>query len=165
MTRKGSIAYYLAAVVCGSFFFTLAHFILTRANHGGIGELARNFLFAFFLETIFGCVLQLLAAFAVRRLASPLRWTEAWHWAIGGAGVFLLVLYALSLLGAGFNTVCVRYGWTRIAPFGQYLFRQAADSLQGGIWEGLAAGALTALVLFAVNRAFTREDFPQQKSD
>ncbi len=158
MTRKGSIAYYLAAVVCGSFFFTLAQFVIGRANHGGFGDLARNFLFAFFLESIFGCVPQLLAAFVLRRLATPLRWTEAWHWAVGGAGVFLLVLFALSLLGAGFNRIA---GDTRIAPLGQYLFSQAADSLHGGIWQALAAGALTALVLFAVNRAFTRE-YPSQ---
>ncbi|HUK31476.1 MAG TPA: hypothetical protein VLV89_10205 [Candidatus Acidoferrum sp.] len=158
MTRKGSIAYYLAAVVCGSFFFTLAQFIIGRANQGGIGDLARSFIAAFFLESIFGCVPQLLAAFVLRRLASPLRWTEAWHWAVGGAGVFLLVLFALSLLGAGFNRVA---GGTRIAPLGQYLFSQAADSLHGGIWQALAAGALTALVLFAVNRAFTRE-YPAQ---
>jgi hypothetical protein len=160
MTRRGSLAYYLAAVVCGSFFFTLAQFIIGRANQGGFKDLARNFLFAFFLETIFGCVPQLLAAFALRRMASPLRWTEAWHWAVGGAGAFLLVLYALSLLGAVFNRFA---GGTRIAPLGQYLFSQAADSLHGGIWQALAAGALTALVLFAVNRAFTRE-YPLQNN-
>jgi hypothetical protein len=161
MTRKGSIAYYLAAVVCGSFFFTLAQFIIGSANLGSVGDLARNFLFAFFLETIFGCVPQLLAAFVLRRLAAPLRWTEAWHWAIGGAGVFLLVLFVLSLLGAGFNRVAEG---TRIASLGKYLFSQAADSLHGGIWQALAAGALTALVLFAVNRAFTREELPQNKA-
>jgi hypothetical protein len=158
MTRTGSLAYYLAAVVCGSFFFTLAQFVIGRANQGGVRDLASSFLFAFFLETIFGCVAQLLAAFALRRLASPLKWTEAWHWAVGGAGVFLLVLYALSLLGAGFNRVA---GGTRIEPLGRYIFSQAADSLHGGIWQALAAGALTALVLFAVNRAFTRE-YPLQ---
>ncbi len=161
MTRRGSLAYYLAAVVCGSFFFTLAQFIIGRANQGSVGDLARNFLFAFFLETIFGCVPQLLAAFALRRLASPLRWTEAWHWAVGGAGVFLLVLYALSLLGAVFNRVA---SGTRFAQLGRYLFSQAADSLHGGIWQALAAGALTALVLFAVNRAFTREYLPQSNA-
>src|SRR5580658_9980023 len=119
MTRTGSIAYYLAAVVCGSFFFTLAQFIIGRANHGGVGDLVRNFLFAFFLETIFGCVPQLLAAFVLRRLAAPLHWTEAWHWAVGGAGVFLMVLFALSLLGAGFNRIA---GDTHFAQLGQYLF-------------------------------------------
>jgi hypothetical protein len=158
MTRSGSLAYYLAAVVCGSFFFTLAQFIIGRANLGGVRDLASSFLFAFFLETIFGCVAQLLAAFVLRRLASPLKWTEAWHWAVGGAGVFLLVLYALSLLGAGFNRVA---SGPRAEQIGNYLFGRAADSLHGGIWPALAAGALTALVLFAVNRAFTREYPPQ----
>jgi hypothetical protein len=161
MTRSGSIAYYLAAVVCGSFFFTLAQFIIGRPNVGGVGDLARNFIYAFFLETIFGCVAQLLAAFSLRRLASPLKWTEAWHWAVGGAGVFLLVLYVLSLLGAAFNHYM---GGTRAEQFGKYIFSQAADTLHGGIWQALAAGALTALVLFAVNRAFSREYPAQDKT-
>jgi ABC-type Fe3+ transport system permease subunit len=97
----------------------------------------------------------------LRRLASPLKWTEAWHWAIGGAGVFLLVLYVLSMLGAGFYRVAAG---SRIEPLGKYLFSQAADSLHGGVWQALAAGALTALMLFAVNRAFTRE-YPVQNKE
>jgi len=161
MTRKGSLAYYLAAVVCGSFFFTLAQFIIGRPNQGGVTDLARSFLFAFFLETIFGCVPQLLAAFVLRRLAVPLHWTEAWHWAVGGAGTFLLVLIALSVAGAAFDSIA---GGSRVALIGQYFFRQAADSLHGGIWQALVAGALTALVLFAVNRAFARPDSRQPQS-
>jgi hypothetical protein len=158
MTKRGSLAYYMAAIVCGSFFFTLAQFLIGRER--GSPNWPRDFLLAFFLGTIFGAVPQLLAAFALRRLASPLRWTEAWHWAIGGAGVYLLVLIVLGMLGGVFDRVAG--GW-RFASLGLYLFGQATMSVHGGIWQALTAGALTSLVLFSVHRAFGREETAQQK--
>ena len=157
MTRSGSIAYYLAAVVCGSFFFTLAHF-LVGTDRGNDPDWVRAFLFAFFLDTIFGCIPQILAAFVLRRLAGPLRWTKAWHWAIGGAGVFLLVLIVLGILGTAFDRVA---GGSRIAPLGPFVFGQA--TMRSGIWQTLSAGALTALVLYSVQRAFGRQGTAQQK--
>lgn len=159
MTKRGSLAYYMAAVVCGSFFFTLAQFIIGR-DRGGSSNWARDFLFASFIGTIFGCVPQLLAAFVLRRLSKPLRWTNAWHWAVGGAGVYLLVLIVLGIAGAAFDRVAG--GWS-FASYGLYLFGQATMSLHGGIWQALAAGAMTSLVLFSVHRAFGREETPQQK--
>jgi hypothetical protein len=154
MTKRGSLAYYLAAVVCGSFFFTLAQFLIGR-DSTGTSNWARDFLFAFFIETIFACVPQLIAAFVLRRLASPLRWTQAWHWAIGGAGVYLMVFMVLGIVGAVFDRVAG--GWS-FARFGLYLFGQATRSIRGGIWQVLVAGALTSLVLYSVNNAFTREE-------
>jgi len=158
MTRSGSLAYYLAAVVCGSFFFTLAHF-LVGTDRGSDPDWARAFLFAFFLDTIFGGIGQIIAAFVLRRLAGPLRWTQAWHWAIGGAGVFLLVLIVLGMLGAVFDRVAAG---SRIASLGPFVFGQA--TMRSGIWQTLSAGALTALVLFSVHRAFTPQGTMQQKS-
>ncbi len=158
MTRSGSLAYYLAAVVCGSFFFTLAHF-LVGTDKGSDPDWARAFLFAFFLDTIFGGIGQIIAAFVLRRLAAPLRWTKAWHWAIGGAGVFLLVLIVLGMLGTAFDRVAAG---SRIASLGPFVFGQAR--MRSGIWQTLSAGALTALVLFSVHRAFGRQENMQQKS-
>jgi hypothetical protein len=158
MTRTGSLAYYLAAIVCGSFFFTLAQFLIGRENHGGPPDWAKAFLFAFFLETIFGCVPQVLGALLLRRLAKPLRWTEAWHWAVGGAGLFVLVLITLGIIGAGFNRVA-NGPW--LETLGRFFFGRAMDSLHGGIWQGLAAGGMTALVLYSVQRAFSRSETAQ----
>jgi hypothetical protein len=160
MTKRGSLAYYMAAIACGSFFFTLAQFLIGREGASS-SNWPRDFLLAFFLGTIFGAVPQVLAAFVLRRVAGPLRWTNAWHWAIGGAGVYLLVLIVLGLLGAGFDRVAG--GW-RFASLGLYLFGQATMSVHGGIWQALAAGALTSLVLFSVHRAFGRDETPQQRS-
>ncbi|HLW98807.1 MAG TPA: hypothetical protein VKR82_09190 [Candidatus Acidoferrales bacterium] len=161
MTKRGSLAYYLAAVVCGSFFFTLAQFLIGRDN-AGTSNWASDFLFAFFIETIFGCIPQLIAAFVLRRLASPLRWTQAWHWAIGGAGVYLLVFMVLEIAGAAFDRVA---GGRSFSRFGLYLFGQPTRSIGGGIWQVLVAGALTSLVLYSVNNAFTREETNLRPAD
>jgi len=158
MTRSGSIAYYLAAVVCGSFFFTLAHF-LVGTDKGSDPDWARAFLFAFFLDTIFGGIGQIFAGFVLRRLAGPLRWTKVWHWAIGGAGIFLLVLIVLGIAGTAFDRVAAG---TRVAPLGPFVFGQA--SMRSGIWQTLSAGALTALVLYSVQRAFGSQGTAQHKS-
>jgi len=158
MTRSGSLAYYLAAVVCGSFFFTLAHFLI-GTDRGSDPDWARAFLFSFFLGTIFMCIPQIFAGFVLRRLAGPLHWTKAWHWAIGGAGIFLMVLIVLGYLGGAFDRVAAG---TRIAPLGPFVFGQA--SMRSGIWQTLSAGALTALVLFSVQRAFGGKETAQQKS-
>ena len=158
MTRSGSIAYYLAAVVCGSFFFTLAHF-LVGTDRGSDPDWARAFLFSFFLGTIFMCIPQIFAGFVLRRLAGPLHWTKAWHWAIGGAGIFLLVLIMLGFAGTAFDRVAAG---TRIASLGPFVFGQA--SMRSGIWQTLSAGALTALVLYSVQRTFCRQETAQQKS-
>jgi hypothetical protein len=158
MTRSGSIAYYLAAVVCGSFFFTLAHFLI-GTDRGNDSDWARAFLFAFFLGTIFMCIPQILAAFVLRRLAGPLHWTKAWHWAIGGAGVFLLVLIILGMLETVFDRVAVG---SQFAQVGRFVFGEA--SMRSGIWQTLSAGALTALVLYSVQHAFGRQETTPQKS-
>ena len=158
MTRSGSIAYYLAAVVCGSFFFTLAHFLI-GTDRGSDPDWARAILFSFFLGTIFMCIPQIIAGFVLRRLAGPLHWTKAWHWAIGGAGVFLLVLIVLGIAGTAFDRVAAG---SRIAPLGPFVFGQS--TMRSGIWQTLSAGALTALVLFSVQRAFGGQETAQQKS-
>jgi hypothetical protein len=158
MTRTGSLAYYMAAIVCGSFFFTLAQFLIGRENHGGPPDWAKAFLFAFFLETIFGLVPQVLGAFLLRRLAKPLRWTEAWHWAVGGAGLFVLVLITLGMIGTAFSRLA---SGPQLEQIGRFFFGRAMDSIHGGIWQGLIAGGLTALVLFLVQRAFSREETSQ----
>jgi hypothetical protein len=105
------------------------------------------------------CIPQIIAGFVLRRLAGPLHWTKAWHWAIGGAGVFLLVLIVLGFLGTSFDRVAAG---SRIAPLGPFVFGQS--TMRSGIWQTLSAGALTALVLYSVQRAFGRLETTQQKS-
>jgi hypothetical protein len=132
---------------------------LIGTDRGNDPDWARAFLFSFFLGTIFMCIPQIFAGFVLRRLAGPLHWTRAWHWAIGGAGIFLLVLIVLGFAGTAFDRVAAG---TRIASLGPFVFGQA--SMRSGIWQTLSAGALTALVLYSVQRAFGRQETAQQKS-
>jgi hypothetical protein len=153
MTRTGSLAYYLAGVVCGSFFYTLVHFAADFANRSSSGMWARDILLAFFLGTIFGWFPQIAAAFALRRLAGPLKWSAAWHWVVGGAGIFLVVFLVLGIAGAQIETISggSRYDWAE-----KLLFGQATLSARASVWQGLLAGAATSFVLYRVNRAFAR---------
>ncbi len=151
MTRRGSLAYYLAGVVCGSFFYTLAHFVTARPNRGIGTSWAGGLLEAFFIGTIFGWFPQIVAAFLLRRVSVPLRWSEAWHWVVGGAGIFLLVFVVLGVLGAAIDQRTGGLGYGRWA---QILFGQATLSVRSGIWQGLAAGAATSFVLYRVHRSF-----------
>ena len=154
MTRRGSLAYYMAGVVCGSFFYTLAYFLIGRRAQDMApagGNWARDFLFAFFLGTIFGWFPQIVAAALLRKVSYPLRWTEAWHWAVGGAGVFFFVFIPCAIAGGALE----RYtGGTRYEWVGQIFFGQAMLSVRTGIWQGLPAGAATSFVLYRVHRAF-----------
>ena len=162
MTRHGSLAYYLAGVVCGSVFYTLAHFIIERPHRGMGGSWASDLLGAFFLGTIFGWFPQIVAAFLLRRVSGPLRWSEAWHWVVGGAGVFLLVFVVLGVTGAAIEQRTDGLGYGRLA---QILFGEATLSVRSGIWQGLAAGAATSFVLYRVHRAFApREDDAKGRS-
>ncbi len=151
MTRRGSLAYYLAGVVCGSFFYTLAHFITARPNRGIGTSWAGGLLEAFFIGTIFGWFPQIVAAFLLRRVSVPLRWSEAWHWVVGGAGIFLLVFVVLGMVGAAIDQRTGGLGYGRWA---QIFFGQATLSDRSGIWQGLAAGAATSFVLYRVHRSF-----------
>ena len=100
-----------------------------------------------------------LAVIALAVCGVLLRAALNWHWAIGGAGVFLLVLIVLGFLGTSFDRVAAG---SRIAPLGPFVFGQS--TMRSGIWQTLSAGALTALVLFSVQRAFGRLETTQQKS-
>jgi len=163
MTKRGSLAYYMAAIVCGSFFFTLAQFLIGRESgtSSSAAAWARDFLGAFFIGTIFGFVPQVVAACVLRGIAGPLRWTIAWHWAMGGAGVYLLVTMILGLMGAEFDRIVG--GWRYANSIGLFLFGQAGMAVHSGIWQTLVGGAMTSLVLFSVHRAFARDDTMQQK--
>lgn len=151
MTRTGSLAYYMAGIVCGSFFYTVVHFVMDSATRSASTNWPRDLLLAFFLGTIFGWFPQIVAAFLLRRLAAPLKWSEAWHWVIGGAGIFLFAFLILGVTGAQLEryTNGTRFDW-----LDQILFGQAMLAARAGVVQGLIAGALTSFVLYRVNRAF-----------
>lgn len=152
MTRRGSLAYYLAAWVCGCFFMGATIWLaneLRPAQSAGVSF----FLYIYFLSLMFGALTALLFAFFLRRAANGMHWNSTWQWLVGGA-ILAPVLTAL-------------LGWTA-----------SLHLLQGSIWRmwicgpligpyvaGLdprlsplfaaPAGAATAWVLSRVHRAFS----------
>ena len=105
----------------------------------------RDILLAFFLGTIFGWFPQIVAAFVLRKLSGPLKWSAAWHWVMGGAGIFLVVFLVIGIAGAQLETLTAgtRYDWPE-----KILFGQATLSARASVWQGLLAGAATSFVLY-----------------
>ncbi|MBI1749173.1 MAG: hypothetical protein HY234_02735 [Acidobacteria bacterium] len=104
MTRRGSLAYYFAAITLGSFFLAVtyyAHLLLDGAPRENIG---RDFLVTYFFTVMLTLVPMLLCAFLLRRVAVAFRWSAPWPWMLCGAGLFLTLVQALGWLGNAVQT-------------------------------------------------------------
>ena len=99
MTRRGSFAYYSAAIVCGCFFIAAAYHVHSVWMYGAGESWARDFLFAYFLTIIGGFLSTLLFAFLLRRVLRALRWQAGWQWLVAGAVIGVALLWVLTRLG------------------------------------------------------------------
>lgn len=155
MTRHGSLAYYLAAWVCGCFFMTLGVWLVTdwahEPNTKGLGT-AGGFLVLCFLGLIFGAFTSLLFGFILRRIAIGFRVQHLWIWSLIGAALSYPLLKGLSWVGMLSGRAQGQEGFLRLLLFA---------GIRG--WSGhillvaIPAGAVTAGVLFAVHRAFAQK--------
>ena len=159
MTRRGSLAYYLAAWICGCFFMALGFWVnvhrLRSASSQGPFLDAGLLAFCFF-ALITGAVPSLLFAWLLRRLMRAFRIEQFWLWITAGAALALLLLKILSSLGH-----LARDPWFLpypILPIWLLLLIGPMSVLDAGIWATLPVGAATAGVLFAVHRAFAQSD-------
>lgn len=151
MTRRGSLAYYLAAWVCGCFFMG-ATIWLANELHPAQSFAVSFFLYIYFLSLMFGAATALLFAFFLRRVANAVRWRSTWHWLLGGA----ILAPALTAL----------LGWISSFPAlqGSGWRLWISGPLTGPYFIGFQhrwlplfaapAGAATAWVLSRVHRAF-----------
>src|SRR5438045_7628262 len=100
MTRRGTLAYYLAAWVVGSFIVSFMAAVFVRSGGENVpAEGAARLLILYFLALAYGAVDILLFAFVLRRAMRLFSTHNLWLWAIAGAllGVALVRL----LLWAG----------------------------------------------------------------
>jgi hypothetical protein len=153
MTRRGTLAYYLAAWVIGCFVVSLL--LWAGDALAGDFETAANLLTTYFFSLVFGATAVLLFAFLLRRSMRVLGTQSLWAWLPAGAALaFLLILGLIRAQGA---LLSIRSG-----QFGEILFGavlKAADALAGrNLWQAPVDGAITAVVLCLVNRAFDRVD-------
>ncbi len=149
MTRRGSLAYYLAAWVCGCFFMSCTIWVGNPIEPRSVSLL----LYIYFLSLMFGAVTSLLFGFFLRRAANSMHWNRTWHWLVGGA---ILAPALTALLGAVASSQALQGSswrdWIFIPLTGPYLINGSHR------WMPLLAapaGAATAWVLFRIDRAFT----------
>ena len=155
MTRHGSLAYYLASWVCGCFFMSLSLWLAFTLHFGGsnfysMNGAARNvWLFCFF-GWVWGAGMSILGAFLLRRIAHALQLRNAIGWVALGSGLIVVLVLALGELARWFTPSS-----HILAAILGYSFLQApAVILEAGWWLSVPTGALTALILYRVDRAF-----------
>lgn len=154
MTRRGSLAYYLAAWICGGTFASVELWIANSEVGSPIfvpgiwGAQLFSFCFA-------GLILALLPAvltgFLLRILARAARLRKMWQWAIAGGFVAL-----------GTVAVLCRLDQNPWPPGGiaraRELFTSGPASLSAaGWWMPIAPGALMGIALCRIEAAFARE--------
>lgn len=152
MTRQGSLAYYLAAWVCGCFFMSFTIWFGNELRPT-VPRSVPLLFYIYFISLIFGAVTCLLFGFVIHHAASLMTWTQVWHWLAGGAviapvltGLVGAISASQLLKGSGWRA------WIFVPLMGPYLIAGGGRS-----WMVLLtspAGAATAWVLFRVQRAF-----------
>ena len=148
MTRRGSLVFYLAAVVVGCFCLTVALWLggilgtysLASELHGVPG-----FLRLYFLGLIFGTFYAVLFAWLLRRLMTRFKCTSAWQWISVGAILPTVLIWVLGSFE--------RIPWVRASVVGLFLAGPSAITQFGG-WQAIPAGTATAYVLYLIHRAF-----------
>jgi hypothetical protein len=151
MTRRGTLAYYLAAWVIGCFVVSLLQWI-GEAFSGEIQTIS-ILLTTYFFSLIFGAVAILVFAFLLRRWMRLLGSHAQWAWMMSGGALALLQMSIL--IRAQSALLSIRSG-----ELGEFFFAallRAADALAGqNLWQAPIDGAITAGVLCLVDRAFIR---------
>jgi hypothetical protein len=156
MTRRGTLAYYLAAWVIGCFVISLMVWLFAPAQEGAQLPAPARLLILYFLSLAYGAVDILLFAFVLRAAMRLARTHNIVVWivagAILGAALVRLLLWSGDAL-VGASPLSGR------GPLGYLLlaFWTAPNALRrAGIWQAPVGGALTATVLCLVDRAFNR---------
>ena len=161
MTRRGSLAYYLAAVVCGTFFVVFVYHAYSVWESGLGDRWAYDFIFAYFISLAVGLFTQLLFAFVLRRVTALLHWQAGWQWLIAGAVAGLAVLWILHWTGYALERMHFPPERQTLKSLLLYPFFVGPMMLAARpFWLPIPAFAATAFVLFRVHRAFDAPSEP-----
>ncbi len=147
MTRRGSLAYYLAAWVCGCLFLSLS-FLSIRWDVWD--HTIKGIFFTYFVSLTTAALPLLVMAFLVRRIAIRFGWAHAWQWAASGALLLLIAIAVFGSIGLWIESI---FG---TVPYPAALVFQGSAILvmDRGVFSAIPAGMATALVLHAIHRAF-----------
>lgn len=147
MTRRGSIAYYLAAVVCGSFFLSASYYLYFVLGRGASAkDWAKGFLFVYFFTILLGFLPELLGAWLLRRVVTALGWTATWQWLIAGTAVFFALVWGVGQAGLALEQ--------QLPLAVKVVLLGAMYVAVSPLWIPVPAAAATAWVLHRVHRAF-----------
>jgi hypothetical protein len=156
MTRDGSLAYYLAAWACGCFFMSVSLWLALTLHSGHYRSISQpvalqNFWLFCFFGWVLGAGTSVLGAFILRRVAHLLKLRSAITWVSLGSVLIVALVFALGELSKW-----VTPSSPILAAIIGYSFLQApATILETGWWLSIPPGAVTALILFRVDRAFS----------
>lgn len=146
MTKRGSIAYYMAAVVCGCFFLVVALAGVgqrsMRVSPAGFGDI----FLLYFLSMAYGSVSLLLYAFLLRALARRIRWISVLEWMVGGAVLACVVAWSL-------NAVWIHWLGQGSLPGANVVWKIIFGGPVGLV--GLAKGPVSATLAMALTGAGT----------
>ncbi|MFZ0637551.1 MAG: hypothetical protein WA755_16055 [Candidatus Acidiferrales bacterium] len=156
MTRRGSLAYYLAAWICGSFFMSVEISLKDRlALVGAIIPVGARFLYFCFFALILGIAPSLIAALLLRRTMilvgrkRPILWTAA--------GALITAGLVITVGGWARNSLGLIHSHAYPAELVFALTGGLAFVAVEGWWLALPAGAATAYILYRIDRAFSPE--------
>ncbi len=156
MTRRGTLAYYLAAWVIGCFIVSLLAWVWAARNESSAN--VSMLLILYFVALAYGAADVLLFAFLLRRLMRLSATHRLWIWMPAGAGLATVLLWLLLWSGDALTRISPLSGRGPIA-YMLLAFWTAPNALRlAGIWQAPVAGAATAAVLCLVDRAFNRPD-------
>ena len=156
MTRRGTLAYYLAAWVIGCFVLSAMAWAFARPQEGVALPAPARLLILYFLALAYGAVDILLFAFLLRRAMRVWGTHNIAIWMLAGAALGAAVVKLLLVSGDALT------GMTSLSgrgPLSYVLlaFWTAPNALRlAGIWQAPVGGAVIAAVLCLVDRAFNR---------
>jgi hypothetical protein len=156
VTKRGTLAYYLAAWVIGCFVLSVMAWALAAPQEGVPLPAPARLLILYFLSLAYGAVDMLLFAFLLRGAMRFWGTHSLWIWiatgaVVGAALVRLLLWSGDALVGASSPSGGGPLGYLLLT------FWTAPNALRlAGIWQAPVGGALTAAVLCMVDRAFNR---------
>jgi hypothetical protein len=165
MTRRGSLAYYLASWIIGGFFLTVAMYLQERAAPEGMGigpsGAGAAILTTYFLVLVFCASLSVVFAFLLRLVMDWLRAESLWQWVLAGVILSLPLTFGVRWASRVADATGLQGGPRQVAVF---LFLGVRGIAEHHPFLGLPAAGLTAAVLFLVHRAFSQKSEPEREA-
>lgn len=157
MTRRGSLAYYLASWICGGLFLTIAMYIREQVSPEGMGMGPSGagvaIITTYFLVLVFCAFLSVVFAFLLRLSMGWLRAEKLWQWIVAGVVLSVPMTWGVRWASRATDAAGLQGVAREVAVF---LFLGVRGIAEHHALLGLPAAGLDAMVLFLIHRAFTQ---------